>query len=67
MSIKSFQYQKLNQNFSGAARCAENHGSITIMKNNKPQFVLLTIEKILSMSLLGIINNLYTLVNQLSW
>lgn len=36
---------KVNQNFSEAARLTDEHGIITIMKSNKPRFVLMTIEK----------------------
>lgn len=36
---------KVNQNFSLAAREAEKHGTIIIMKNNKPKYVLMTFEK----------------------
>ncbi|MCI2105295.1 MAG: type II toxin-antitoxin system prevent-host-death family antitoxin [Intestinimonas sp.] len=36
---------KVNQNFSQAAREAEKHESIIIMKNSKPKFVLMTFEK----------------------
>lgn len=36
---------KVNQNFSLAAREAEKHESIVIMKNSKPKFVLMTFEK----------------------
>jgi len=36
---------KVNQNFSEAARLTEEHGFITIMKSNKPKFVLMTIEE----------------------
>lgn len=36
---------KVNQNFSEAARLTEEHGAITIMKNNRPKFVMMTIEQ----------------------
>jgi antitoxin Phd len=36
---------KVNQNFSEAARMTEDKGVITIMKNNKPKFVMMTFEK----------------------
>lgn len=36
---------KVNQNFSEAARLTEEHGAITIVKNNKPKFVMMTIEQ----------------------
>ena len=35
----------VNQNFSAAARMTEEKGAITIMKNNKPKFVLMTFEQ----------------------
>lgn len=35
----------VNQNFSAAARMTEDKGLITIMKNNKPKFVLMTFDK----------------------
>lgn len=42
---KTMSISKVNQNFSGAARMAEEKGLITIMKNNKPKFVLMTFDK----------------------
>lgn len=42
---KMMPISKVNQNFSQAARLTEEHGFITIMKSNKPKFVLMTIDK----------------------
>lgn len=42
---QTMSISKVNQNFSLAARTAEDKGLITIMKNNKPRFVLMTFEK----------------------
>lgn len=42
---KLIPISKVNQNFSEAARMTEEHGAITIMKNNKPKFVMMTIEQ----------------------
>ena len=42
---KTLPISKVNQNFSAAARLAEEKGLITIMKNNKPKFVLMTFEQ----------------------
>ena len=36
---------KVNQNFSDAIKSTEEHGIITIMKNNQPKYVLMTFEK----------------------
>lgn len=41
----TFPISRVNQNFSEAARMTENKGIITIMKNNKPKFVMMTFEK----------------------
>lgn len=41
---KTIPISKVNQNFSEAARMTEDKGMITIMKNNKPKFVLMTFE-----------------------
>ena len=42
---KTLSISKANQNFSAAARMTEEHGFITILKNNKPKFVLMTFEE----------------------
>lgn len=42
---KMLPISKVNQNFSEAARMTEESGAITIMKNNKPKFVLMTFER----------------------
>lgn len=42
---KTLPISKVNQNFSAAARLTEEKGLITIMKNNKPKFVLMTFEQ----------------------
>lgn len=42
---KTLSISKVNQNFSAAARMAEEHGLITILKNNKPKFVLMTFKE----------------------
>ena len=42
---KTLSISKVNQNFSSAARMAEEQGLITILKNNKPKFVLMTFEE----------------------
>ena len=42
---KTLSISKANQNFSAAARMAEEQGLITILKNNKPKFVLMTFEE----------------------
>ncbi len=42
---KTLSISKVNQNFSAAARMTEEHGLITILKNNKPRFVLMTFEE----------------------
>ena len=42
---KTLSISKVNQNFSAAARMTEEHGLITILKNNKPKFVLMTFEE----------------------
>lgn len=42
---KTLPISKVNQNFSAAARLTEEIGLITIMKNNKPKFVLMTFER----------------------
>lgn len=34
-----------NQNFSSATKITEKHGVITILKHNKPKFVLMTYEE----------------------
>lgn len=44
---KTLPVSKVNQNFSAAARLTEEKGLITIMKNNKPKFVLMTFERFL--------------------
>jgi antitoxin Phd len=36
---------KVNQNFTEAARMTEDKGIVTILKNNKPKFVLMTFKK----------------------
>ncbi len=36
---------KVNQNFSSASRATDKFGSIVIMKNNNPKYVLMTIEE----------------------
>ena len=41
---KTLSISKVNQNFSSAARMAEEQGLITIL-NNKPKFVLMTFEE----------------------
>jgi len=41
----TFPISRVNQNFSEAARMTEDKGIITIMKNNKPKFVMMTFEK----------------------
>ena len=35
----------VNENFSFAGRMSELHGLITILKNNKPKFVLMTFKE----------------------
>lgn len=42
---KTQSISKVNQNFSAAAKMAEEYGLITILKNNKPKFVLMTFEE----------------------
>lgn len=42
---KTLSISNVNQNFSSAARLTEEKGMITIMKNNKPKFVLMTFDK----------------------
>lgn len=42
---KTLSISKVNQNFSAAARLAERDGMITILKNNKPKFVLMTFDE----------------------
>lgn len=42
---KTISISKVNQNFSIATRLVEEKGLAVIMKNNKPKFVLMTIEK----------------------
>ena len=42
---KTLPISKVNQNFSVAARLTEEKGLITIMKNNKPKFMLMTFEQ----------------------
>lgn len=42
---KTLSISKVNQNFSAAARLAESNGTITILKNNKPKFVLMTFDE----------------------
>ena len=42
---KTLSISKVNQNFSSAARMEEEQGLITILKNNKPKFVLMTFEE----------------------
>ncbi|MED1722059.1 hypothetical protein [Brevibacillus parabrevis] len=42
---KILPISKVNQNFSEAARLADDYGVLTIMKNSKPKFVLMTFEK----------------------
>lgn len=42
---KTLSISNVNQNFSSAARMTEEHGLITILKNNKPKFVLMTFEE----------------------
>ena len=42
---KTLSISKVNQNFSFAARMTEEHGLITILKNNKPKFVLMTFKE----------------------
>lgn len=36
---------RVNQNFSLAVRLTDEKGLITIMKNNKPKYVLMTFEE----------------------
>ncbi|WP_339294463.1 type II toxin-antitoxin system Phd/YefM family antitoxin [Paenibacillus sp. FSL W7-1279] len=42
---KMIAISKVNQNFSEAARLTDEHELLTIMKNSKPRFVLMTFEK----------------------
>lgn len=42
---KTMPISQVNQNFSAAARLVEEKDLIMIMKNNKPKFVLMTIER----------------------
>lgn len=42
---KTIAISKVNQNFSEAARLTEKFGTITIMKNNKPKFVMMSFEQ----------------------
>jgi hypothetical protein len=42
---KMITISRVNQNFSEAARLTELHGVLTIMKNSKPKFVLMTFDK----------------------
>lgn len=42
---KTLSISKVNQNFSSAAKMAEENGLITILKNNKPKFVLMTFDE----------------------
>lgn len=42
---KTLSISIVNQNFSAAARMTEENGVITILKNNKPRFVLMTFEE----------------------
>ncbi len=42
---QTLSISKVNQNFSVAARGAEKYGSLIILKNNKPKFVLMTFEE----------------------
>ena len=42
---KTIPISKVNQNFSEAARMTDEKEIITIMKNNKPKFVMMTFEK----------------------
>jgi antitoxin Phd len=42
---KILPISKVNQNFSEAARLTDEYGVLTIMKNSKPKFVLMTFEK----------------------
>ena len=42
---KTLSISKVNQNFSAAAKMTEEEGLITILKNNKPKFVLMTFEE----------------------
>lgn len=42
---KMIAISKVNQNFSEAARLTDELGLLTIMKNSKPKFVLMTFEK----------------------
>lgn len=41
---------KVNQNFSEAAKAADEFGSIVIMKNNNPKYVIMTIEEYKSLN-----------------
>lgn len=41
---KMIAISKVNQNFSEASKLAEEYGVLTIMKNSKPKFVLMTFE-----------------------
>lgn len=42
---KTISISRVNQNFSAATRMTEEHGIITVLKNNKPKFVLMTFEE----------------------
>ncbi len=42
---KTLSISNVSQNCSAAARMTEDKGLITIMKNNKPKFVLMTFDK----------------------
>ena len=42
---KTISISKVNQNFSAAARMTDDKEIITIMKNNKPKYVLMTFDK----------------------
>ncbi|MBJ9989418.1 hypothetical protein [Paenibacillus sp. S28] len=42
---KMISISKVNQNFSEASRLTELHGILTILKNSKPKFVLMTFDK----------------------
>lgn len=42
---KTLPISMVNQNFSIAAKMTEENGMITILKNNKPKFVLMTFEE----------------------
>jgi len=42
---KTLSISQVNQNFSIATKMVDDNATIVIMKNNKPKYVIMTIEK----------------------